>query len=145
MNSSCSMTCLLQTTAVGIPRREGSTAAVTSLDGDTRTSFLPKPTCVGTCRRHSGIFFPFFCQNSCRGGTPCTTHPCGTANKPRGLRGRKEKKKEEKEGSALYWVSFPFLKCFLWILGEELKRGEQLYQKAWEAGSGKSHLVVMWV
>lgn len=58
---------------------------------------------------------------------------------------KKKKKENKKEGSALCWVSFPFLKCFLWILGEELKRGEQLYQKAWEAGSGKSHLVVMWV
>lgn len=126
---------LLQT-AVGIagsPWREGSTAVI-SLDGDTSTPCHPKPTCVATYREHSGIFFPFFFQNICGGGSPCTTHPWGTPNKPSGLI---EGEKKKKEGSALYWVSFPFLKCFLWILGEELRSGEQLYQRRGRPGQGR--------
>lgn len=96
---------------------------------------LPSQThlCWHLQRALRDIFSLFF-QNSCGGGSPCTTHPCGTPNKPSGLtRG----KKKRKEGSALYWVSFPFLKCFLWILGEELKSGEQLYQRRGRPGQGR--------
>lgn len=100
--------CLLQTTPVGIagsPQREGSTAAVISLDGDNSTPCHPKPTCVATYREHSGIFFPVFFQNICGGGSLCTTHPCRTPNKPSGLiEGEKKKRKRKVQ----HCTGFPF-------------------------------------
>lgn len=105
---SCSATCLLQTTAVGIagsPRREGSTAAVISLDGDTAHLAIPNPLALALTESTQGYFFPLFPKHLQR-GSPCTTHPCGTPNKPSGL--TEEKKKEKGRFKVQHCTGFPF-------------------------------------
>lgn len=101
---------------------------------------FPNPLELAVVVRHSQIFFfPLF-QNSNWEGSPYTTRPYGTANKPSGYK---------RKGRFSMVLDFLSLSASSGSWEKSSRAGwlssEQLYQKAWEAGSGKSHLVVMWV
>lgn len=66
---------------------------------------FPNPLVLALVESSQGYFFPFF-QNSHRGGSPCTTHPCGTANKPSGLMKKRKKKKIKRK--VQHCAGFPF-------------------------------------
>lgn len=64
--------------------------------GHQDTLLFPNPLVLALVEGTQGYFFPFF-QNSHRGGSPCTAHPCGTANKPSGLMKKKKEKKRKRK------------------------------------------------
>lgn len=110
--------------------------------GDARTFGFSQPSRDVSLQhgaQEPSPFFFFFFSWSVEGSTP-TTHPHGAGKEPRG---------SKKRGRLSIVLDFLSLSAsFGWqerSLRARQVSSEQLRRKEWEAGSGKSHSVVMWV